>query len=241
MYLVWLPPGTSPTEVRTTMLDGVAPRLLDLGLHGLTMDLDDEDAQVASPVPAPEGEHTPDAIVSIWVDAYDHRAPFEAVLDGVAVRVAGYQVLESLYCDYGGNRHSASRDWKDGERSPGLLTVALLEHREDLSFEEWITFWHTRQSPMSEAVQPRCRYVRNSVFRALTEEAPPWRGIVEEAWPSAGHIVDPMLFYCGEGDEARLNANLTTMLEHVSAFLDLSRLRSLTMSEWILHSGPSAR
>ena len=174
--------------------------------------------------------------MSIWVDTYDRRHALEAVLGDVATRFAGYQVVESLCSDYGGNPWSSPRSWPDGERSPGILTVALFEQRHDLGFEEWISFWHTRQSPMSEAVQPRCRYVRNAVFRSLTPDAPPYRGIVEEAWPSARHVTDPMLFYRGDGDTQRMNANISTMVEHVTAFIDLSTMRSLTMSEWILRS-----
>ena len=71
---------------------------------------------------------------------------------------------------------------------------------------------------------------------AVTEGASPFRGIVEEAWPSLEHVTDPMLFYCGDGDPERMNANVTTMIEEINAFVDLSTLRSVTMSEWILKS-----
>jgi hypothetical protein len=239
MYLVWLPEGTTPAEVRETMLGEVAPRLLERGALALGMDLDDEDADVPPPVPAPAGEHMVQAVVSLWLDCYDRRGPFEDVLAAAAARLAGYQVVESLYSDYGANRWSRPRDWPDGRRSPGVLTVTLFEQKPGMPFAEWIDFWHTRQSPMSEAIQPRCRYVRNAVFRAVTPDAPDYRGIVEEAWPSAGHVTDPMLFFCAEGDEARLAANVATMVEHVSAFIDLSTMRSLTMSEWILRSLPA--
>jgi hypothetical protein len=236
MYLVWLPEGTPRTEVRVRMLGIVAPQLLAADVVALSMDLDDEEADVVSPVPAPVGEHTPQAIVSVWVDSYDHRAPLEEILGSVALGLAGYQVVESLYRDYGGNRWSAPRYWPDGERSPGILTVALVEQRPDLSFEEWITAWHAGVSPVSEKVQPRCRYVRNAVFRAITPNAPPYRGIVEEAWPSAEHVTDPMLFYCAEGDLEKMNANVTALFEQVAAVFDLNTMRSLTMSEWILRS-----
>ena len=113
MYLVWMAPGTTPEQVRTTMLDTVAPALLELGVHGLTMDLDDEFAQIPPLMPPPEGEDQVRAIVSVWVDAYDYCAPVEAVLAAHAVRIAGYQAVESLYRDYGGNEWSAPRDWPE--------------------------------------------------------------------------------------------------------------------------------
>ena len=70
-------------------------------------------------------------------------------------RLAGYSVVESLYRDYGGNQWSTPRDWPDGERSPGVLTVALLQQHPDQTFDEWMTRWHTRISPITEAIQPR--------------------------------------------------------------------------------------
>ena len=117
-----------------------------------------------------------------------------------------------------------------------MLTVALLQQHPDQSFEDWVTRWHTRISPITEAIQPRMRYVRNAVFRSLTDGAPPLGGIVEEAWPSLEHVTDPMLFYCADGDPERMNAHVTQMIEEINAFVDLSTLRSVTMSEWILKS-----
>ena len=119
---------------------------------------------------------------------------------------------------------------------PGLLTVAMFEQRPDLDFEDWLAAWHGGISSVSEAVQPRCRYVRNTVFRTVTPGAPPYRGIVEEAWPSAEHVTDPMLFYCAEGDPERRDANASRLFEKIAAVLDLTTMRSLTMSEWILRS-----
>ena len=64
-------------------------------------------------------------VVSLWVDSIEQREPFERVLGAATVRLAGYSVVESLYRDYGGNQWAAPRSWPDGERSPGVLTVAL--------------------------------------------------------------------------------------------------------------------
>jgi hypothetical protein len=236
MYLVWLSEASTRREVADTVLGPVCKGLLDLDPLRLTIDVWDPESDIPAPVPTPEEETPLHALVSLWIDAVDYRGPFEEVLADRASRLAGYQVVESLYRDYGGNRWSAPRGWPDGERSPGVLTVALLQQHPDLSFDDWMTRWHTRISPITEAIQPRSRYVRNAVFRAVTDGAPPLRGIVEEAWPSLTHVTDPMLFYCGEGDPERMNAHVTQMLEEITAFVDLNTLRSVTMSEWILKS-----
>jgi hypothetical protein len=236
MYLAWLDPEATRAEAAAVMLDEVAPRLLSLAPHGLSMDVRDPESDIPPPVPTPEGETPLHAVVSVWLDTLEHRTPYEEALSAGATRLAGYSVVESLYRDYGGNQWSGPRDWPDGERSPGVLTVALLQQPPEQAVDEWVTRWHTRISPITEAIQPRTRYVRNAVFRAVTDGAPPVRGIVEEAWPSLEHVTDPMLFYCADGDPERMNAHVTQMIEEINAFIDLDTFRSVTMSEWILKS-----
>ena len=236
MYLLWPEGARSRSDVAEAVLGDLAGELLGLGPLRLSIDVRDPESDIPAPVPTPEGEVPPDAVVSLWLDAVDYRTPYEEVLGAASGRLAGYSVVESLYRDYGGNQWSAPRSWPDGVRSPGVLTVALLEQHPEQSFEEWITRWHGRISPITEAIQPRMRYVRNAVFRPLTDGAPPFRGIVEEAWPSLEHVTDPMLFYCANGDPERMNAHVTQMIEEINAFVDLNTLRSVTMSEWILKS-----
>jgi hypothetical protein len=236
IYLVWLDPGATRSEVEELMVGAVSEELLALGPHRLSLDVWDTHSDIPAPVPTPEGETPLHALVSVWLDAVDHRGPYERVLGRVSSRLAGYEVVESLYRDYGGNQWSGPRHWPDGERSPGVLTVALLEQHPNLSFEEWMTRWHTRISPITEAIQPRTRYVRNAVFRGVTEGAPPFRGIVEEAWPSLEHVTDPMLFFCAEGDPEKMTANINQMITEITAFTDLGTMRSVTMSEWMVKS-----
>ena len=236
MYLTWLGEKSTRSEVAEVMRGRVAEELLSLDPVRLTIDVWDPESDIPAPVPTPAGETPLHGVVSLWVDSIEQRAPFEGVLEAAAVRLAGYSVVESLYRDYGGNQWGAPRSWPDGERSPGVLTVALLQQHPDQSFDEWMTRWHTRISPITEEIQPRTRYVRNAVFRPITAGAPRVSGIVEEAWPSLVHVTDPMLFYCADGDPEKMNANITQMIEEINAFVDLSTLRSVTMSEWILKS-----
>jgi hypothetical protein len=235
-YLCWPRAGRTPDDHGRAVCDELAPALLALGPRGLSVQVDDADAQVPVPMPPPADEVQPFALVSVWLDRYDDRAPYEALLREASDRVAGYLVTESLYTDYGGNRFSGPRTWPDGERSPGIVMVTLLRRPARMSPQEWITHWHTVQSPVSEAMQPRMRYVRNAVARPVTTGAPPIEGIVEEAWPTAEHLTDPMLFYCADGDPERMQRHVGEMLESVTAFLDLADLRSFTTSEYLLRT-----
>jgi hypothetical protein len=236
VYLLWARAGESGDALRERLLGTAAPRLLDLGALRLTVNVADAEAEVRLPVPLPEGEAPVAAEVSLFVDCYDRRGPFEAVLDDCCARRAGYLVSESLYRDYGGNRFAKPRSWPDGARSPGVLMLTLLERPARLSRADWIAHWHGVQSPVSEEIQPRMRYVRNEVVRPLSPEAPPYEGIVEECWPSKAHVTDPMLFYLAEGSPERLRAHVARMLESVRGFLDLPRIRSFAMSEYLVKS-----
>ena len=130
------------------------------------MDVHDaEAAQAPPPMPTPDGEDVLAAIVSVWIDAYDRRAPFERALAALGLRFAGYLVIESVYDDYGTTEWAGPRDWPDGERSPGVLTVALIHRPVGVGYADWIERWHGTQSPLSAELQPRTRYVRNEVVR----------------------------------------------------------------------------
>ncbi len=235
VYLMWGDPSPVRGDQLRDRLLSVAARLVDDGAHAVTVNVHDgAAAEAPSPVPAPEGEDPHVAEVSIWTDSYDRRAPFEKRIFDVGLGVAGYLVVESLYEDYGTTPHSGPRDWPDGRRSPGVLTVSLIHRPEGLDYSTWIERWHGTQSPLSGELQPRCRYVRNEVVRPLTEGAPEIHGIVEEAWPSAQHVADPMLFFNANGDPALLSQHITAMLDSVNACLDLSRIRNTTMSEYLV-------
>jgi hypothetical protein len=230
VYLVWDRPTVDAAEVRSRFLDDLAPALLDLGPRSLTLHLDDDLAPIAGPAPAPDHELPLRAAVSLFVDAHDRRSPYEAVLDGVGVRRAGYLVSESLWCEYGGNDRRGPRDWPDGERSPGITTFSLVHRNPNLDERTFRELWHGHQSPMSEEVQPRWRYVRNTVVHPVTVGAPPVDGIVHEAWPSVEVVEDVIAFHQGDPE------NLRVMMDSVMQAFDLARLRSFAMSEWILKS-----
>jgi hypothetical protein len=237
IYLLW---GDGSAEAGDTLrhhlVDEVGPRLVAAGVKGLGVNVHDTDAAPApSPAPAPEGEDPHVAQVSVWLDTYEAAGPVEEALGSLGHTMAGYLVVESLYDDYGTTPHAEPRHWPDGERSPGVLTVALIHRPAGLGYREWITRWHGTQSPVSAELQPRTRYVRNEVVRPLSEGAPDIGGIVEEGWPSTGHVADPMLFFNATTPE-ELDANVGRMIASVDACLDLGRLRSSTMSEYLIRS-----
>ena len=237
IYLLWGDGDPGQGDVlRDRLLSDTVPRLTGAGARGIGINVHDGDAAPApSPAPPPEGEAPHVAEVSVWLDCYERRAGIDGAIGALGLRSAAYLVVESLYEDYGTTPHAPPRSWPDGDRSPGVLTVALIHRPEGLDYRQWISRWHGTQSPVSAQLQPRTRYVRNEVVRPLTDGAPDIDGIVEEAWPSTGHVADPMLFF-NATTQAELDANVSRMIASVDACLDLARLRSSTMSEYLIRS-----
>src|ERR1700692_806604 len=104
MYLTWLGPASTRSEVAEMMLGQVGEELLALDPVALTIDVWDPESDIPAPVPTPEGETPLHGLVSLWVETIERREAFEGVLAAAADRLAGYSVVESLYRDYGGNQ-----------------------------------------------------------------------------------------------------------------------------------------
>src|SRR5262249_33706517 len=146
-------------------------------------------------VPVPEDELPVRAAVSVWVDNHDTRGEIEAILSEAGIRRAGYLVTESLYKDYGDNEHAQPRDWPDGQRSPGIVMLTIFDKPPGMDDDQFYGHWYGHQSPMSEWMQPRARYVRNAVVRSVTAGAPRYKAIVAESWASADLLTDITAFF----------------------------------------------
>ena len=166
-------------------------------------------------------------LVSFWLDAADERAPLERALAEATSRLAGYLVVESVPL-----RNTTQRA-PLGQRTPGIVMVALIERPERMPWEAWIAHWHGPHREVALETQCTFLYVRNVVVRALTPDAPPWAGIVEEGFPAEA-VTDPMRWYKAEGSPETLKRNVKRMVESCRAFLDLDRVESHPMSEYRL-------
>lgn len=236
VYILWPNRELSPVQRREILLGKVATELLARGATYLQVNVADDRVEAKSPAPElPFADEPFVAQVNVWAEDGADRHAFEDVLRGAGFDVAGYLVDEHLYTEYGENAHAAPRSWPDGERSPGITAVTLLERPEGMSKDEWMRRWFGRQSPMSEQMQPRSRYVRNVVLEVVTPGAFPYEGIVEEAWPSAKHIADPKLFY-GASNAFELARNMTTMLRSVVSFLPIWKIPNVMTTEYFVRT-----
>jgi hypothetical protein len=224
VYLVWKRDAEHIDAFRAELLERRAPQLLQHGALALTINVSDLLDQVGSKSPLVIGAgRTVSASVSLWLDCLDQRGPLESELRAIASRVDGYLVTESvpLRCP--------DRDWPDGVRSPGVTLWTAFPKPDRVSDEEFYARWHGSHTPLSFEIHPLWEYVRNSVARPLTANAPPYRAIVEERFRSLEEVTDPMKFF-GSAE------NIHRVLEDLAAFSDLDQMNTAPMSEWIVKS-----
>jgi hypothetical protein len=165
VYGLWRRPDQDIDPIRTAILERVAPVLLDLGVAGLRVCVEEPEGKAFQVGSNPDGSLLA-ACVSIWVDSYDNREPHESALAQVDAQTYGWIVAESESLAYGENR-----TWPDGEPSPGLSITTFFDKKEGLSDDDFYRIWHGEHTPLSFEVHPLWLYVRNQVLRSITPGA----------------------------------------------------------------------
>lgn len=227
IYAVWRSAEESVESFKEKMLGGVAARLTDVGVRGLSMNLADELVSYAQGIRITRMEEPVAGTVSVWLDTALAREPVERVLASACQRIAGYLVLESVPIV------NTTQLAPPGERTPGITTVAFLEKPGAMSYDDWLEQWQGHHTAVAIETQSTYLYIQNVVVRALTDGAPPWSAIVEEGFP-ADAPTDPMVFYAAGNSPQKLEENRRRMIESCRKFIDFARLESHPMSSYVL-------
>jgi hypothetical protein len=226
-YLVWKADAESDTAFRDQLVGETAQQVLAAGAHKLSILSCDETTASLEKARISQMDQPISGMVSVWVDLADDRAPIEKAIDRVTARKAGYLVVESI--PLLNTTHTAAL----GERTPGTTLLTCLTPKPDLSYEKFLELWHVGQRKVALETQCTYLYIRNVIVRALTPDAPPWVGIVEEGFPTEA-VTDPMLWYKAEGSKQKLDENFAKMMASVTSFLDLSKIESHPTSEYVI-------
>lgn len=223
-YLVWRDPAVAATEYRTRLLEQAAPAIVGAGVRALSVGLADTDAEIPEPTLLMGRGAELAAVVSVWVDSLDDRAPIEDALAGLAGTVDGYLVTESV------PQGREDRDWPDGQQSPGITHFTWFPKPDRLTDEEFYRGWHEIHTPASAVLHPlRWEYVRDSVVRPVTAGSPPLGAIVLERFRRLEDYTDPRRLY--GSDEA-----LAETMEHLPLYADFETLSSRPLHEVIVKS-----
>ena len=169
-------------------------------------------------------------LVSVWRDSYQDAPELEQLLETApAAERASYLVCESVPQAYGD-----AMTWPEGEQSPGLSIVTLLDKPEGTDEKVFYHYWHELHRVTTAECHPFASYVRNEVARPLTDGAPRYRGIVTEASPDVQDFLDPHRFYVSGGDRDRLKANQRRVVEETSHFIDYGTIQVAPMTETVV-------
>ncbi len=117
-------------------------------------------------------------------------------------------------------------------RTPGINTIACIAAKTGQPYDAWLEHWLEDHRRVARETQASYAYVRNVIVRALTPAAPRWAGIVEEGF-AAEAVGDPMAWYKAGGSRETLQANIGRMIASRQKFLDLERVESHPMSEYL--------
>jgi hypothetical protein len=230
VYGLWRRRDQDVDPIRTGLLERVAPVLLDLGVPGLRICVEEPAGDAYRTGANPDGSLLA-ASVSLWIDSCDNRGPHESALAQVDAQAYGWIVAESESLPYGENR-----TWPDGERSPGLSITTFFDKKEGLGDEDFYRIWHGEHTPLSFEIHPLWLYVRNQVLRPLTPGAPPVRGIVYEAVPTDADLLDFNRFFGAVEEPSKLIDNIHLVNEHMDTFGNTSTLQCMPMREWIFRT-----
>lgn len=169
-------------------------------------------------------------LVSVWLDSYQDAPELASLLDSAPVaQAASYLVCESVPQAYGD-----VMTWPEGEPSPGLSIVTMLDKPEGADEKVFYHYWHELHRVTTAECHPFASYVRNEVARPLTDGAPRYRGIVTESSPDVRDFLDPHRFYVSGGDKEQLRANQRRVVEETSHFIDFTTIQVAPMTEHVV-------
>jgi hypothetical protein len=230
VYGLWRRPEQDLDPIRDGLLERVAPALLELGVPGLRICVEEPAGKAYRVGANPDGSLLA-ASVSLWIDSYDNRGPHEAALAAVDATAFGWIVAESEARSYGEHR-----TWPDGEQSPGLSITTFFDRKEGIDDDTFYRIWHGEHTPLSFEIHPFWLYVRNQVLRPITPGAPSVRGIVYEAVPTDEQMLDFNQFFGCPGEPERLMDQIKRVDDHMDTFGNRATLQCVPMREWIFRT-----
>ena len=227
IYGLWRRPDQDVDPITRALLDDVAPALLDLGVDGLRIEVEEPAGKILR-----SGVHADGSLlcgsVSIWLDSYDNRGPHEAAIAESGATAYGWIVAESVAKGYGANR-----TWPDGEQTPGMSILTFLDKGEGVSDDDFYRIWHGEHTPLTFEIHPFWLYIRNSTLRPITPGAPAVRAIVYEGAATDEEILDLPTFFGCPGEPGRLMDQIGVVDAHIKTFANPSTLQCVTTREWI--------
>ena len=227
--LVWRAQATEPEAFSHVLRNEAANQYAAAGVRVLQVNVADASTHPAAPLCQIHLDPQPEAMLQIAADNPDLAARVsEALSQLVAIELAAAYLVTTRE-----PLPDTSTAPDPAGRTPGFSQVALLRRIPTMSTDAFRAQWLDHHTALAISIQSTFRYVQHVVDRALTRDAPPLDGIVEECFPTEA-MTDPHAFFATDGDRDVLDARITEMVGSVAAFLDLERLDVIPTSEFRL-------
>ena len=219
-YLLFDSPEADGEALRDGLIEKAVPAMRESGAREITVFA--SDAEVSAGTPIRQTDPPIRAMVSFWLEDAADRGPSEAALAARAQGIAGYLVVESK---------PMVHDLVVGARTPGMKQISCITKRADISQEEYIRIWHGDHRQVAIDTQSTFGYVRNEIFRPLTEGAPDqWDAFVEESFPIEA-LTSKLAFYDSTTQE-EYEKNFKIMMDSCGRFLDHGPIEVTFVSEY---------
>jgi len=137
-----------------------------------------------------------------------------------------YEVEEALPVTY-------SKDWQDGQETPGACLLTLFHQKPGISHDTFIRRWHQGHTPLSLKLHPLWNYSRNVVKAKLTGDSPWFDGIVEEQVRKTPDLLNPFIFF---GPPLKVPIHMYQVLKDTRSFIDMKHMETYLASEIHLKS-----
>jgi len=223
VYTLWQG-NEEVSEFNRRLLGDVRRKLTDLGADRLQVNVADDIVAPGAFMRQENLRPGPAALVAFWVNSTHIRAPFEAVLEEAAPRIAGYAVTESTVLPI----VAVSAD---GARTHGFSQIAMIEKPPRITREAYLDTWLGSHTRVGVETQSNFYYCQNIVNRVLTRASPELISIVEECFPIEA-LTDPLAFYDAAGDQRKYDARLDRMMTSCGRFIDTDRIDVLITSQF---------
>ena len=160
------------------------------------------------------------------ISVHRNKGPLLKQLTAADGFAGGYEVEEAIPVSY-------SKNWKDGEQTPGACLLTLFHKKPGIDQETFIRRWHEGHTPLSMKLHPLWNYNRNVVGSTLCENSIWYDGIVEEQVRKASDLLNPWVFF---GPPLKVPIHMFQVLMDTRSFIDMRRMEIYLATEIHLKS-----
>ena len=233
LYPLWKAEGMDADAFRDGLLAWSQQQLARASLAALRLAVVDSGVAPAVGKRLSSGTPLPDALLSVWLQEGEARAPLETALADRVARFACYRVKEAEPLV---NRTAGA----DGQVA-GMCQVAFLYRPARLSEAEWLSLWQGSHTAIAMDTQGTFGYRQNLVVETFDGGAAPPDAVVEENFPPEAMTSEYAFYGVAPGDDASLEQRRGRLMSSCARFIDFDRIDVVPMTEYLLRAPPGGR